>query len=199
MISFITKRFVLTLLASMCLALPVRADGPATQAAAKPDAPAEDQDFVISGMRVQELKGMSYLFVSSRSTLGQIGDNIRQAMEKIQPALKSGQVRPIGPALIIFHGVNGDPNNQFPLEVGFPVAPDTTAPDGLAVKKLDTFRCATVLYSGGMQDIKHAYEAVYNDLTSAGLEPTDEGREALLLFEGPDSVNNVAMIQVGVK
>jgi len=199
----IARSVVFALLASMCLAIAVRADGPATQPAPqptpKPDAQADDQDFVISGMRVQELKGMTYMFVSAQSTLGQIGDNIRQSMEKIQPALKSGQVRPIGPALIIFHGVNGDPNNQFPLEVGFPVAVDATAPDGLQVKKLDSFRCATVLYSGGMQDIKHAYEAVYNDLTNAGLEPTDEGREAVLLFEGPDSVNNVAMIQVGVK
>jgi predicted transcriptional regulator YdeE len=197
--SFTAKRFVLTLLASMCLALPARADGPATQPVAKPDAPADDQDFVISGMRVQELKGITYLFVASQSTLGQIGDNIGQSMGKIEPLIKSGQFKPIGPALIIFHGVNGDPNNQFPLEVGFPVAPDTAAPDGLAVEKLDTFRCATVLFSGSSQDIKHAYEAVYNDLTNAGLEPTDEGRQAVLYFEGPDSVNNVAMIQVGVK
>ena len=197
--SFTVKYFVLACVAAMCLVLPVRADGPATQPAAKPDEPAEDQDFVISGMRVQELKGMTYLFVSSQSTLGQITDNVRQSMEKLHPGLKSGQVKPVGPALIIFHGVNGDPSSPFPLEVGFPVASETAAPDGLAVKKLDSFRCATVLYSGGMQEIHHAYEAVYNDLTTAGLEPTDEGREAVLIFEGPDSVNNVMMIQVGVK
>ena len=197
--SSVTKHFLFILLASICLALPVRADGPATQPAAKPDAPADDQDFVISGMRVQELKGITYLFVSSQSTLGQIPDNVRQSMDKLQPGIKSGQIKPVGAPLIIFHGVNGDPNNQFPMEVGFPVAPDTAAPDGLEVKKLDSFRCATVLYSGSMQDIKHAYEAVYNDLTNAGLEPTDEGREAVLLYEGPDSVNNVAMIEVGVK
>jgi effector-binding domain-containing protein len=188
---------------SLSVLTPARADGPATQPAAppaaKPDAPADDQDFVISQMRVQELKGMTYLFVSSQTTLGQIGDEIRQSMDKIQPALKTGQVRPIGPALIIYHGVNGDPNTQFPLEVGFPVAPDTTAPDGFEVKKLETFRCASVLFSGSMQNIRHAYEAVYNDLQGAGLEPTEEGREAILFFEGPDSVNNVAMIEVGVK
>ena len=50
-----------------------------------------------------------------------------------------------------------------------------------------------------MQDIHRAYEAVFTDLFNAGLEPTDEGRQAVLMFEGPDSVNNVAMIEVGVK
>jgi predicted transcriptional regulator YdeE len=193
----------LAFLISLSLLMPARADGPATQPAAPPaakaDAPADDQDFVISQMRVQELKGMTFLFVSSQTTLGQIGDQIRQSMEKIEPAIKAGQVKPVGPSLIIYHGVNGDPNTQFPLEVGFPVAPDTTAPDGFEVKKLDTFRCATVLFSGSMQNIRHAYEAVYNDLQGAGLEPTEEGREAILLFEGPDSVNNVALIEVGVK
>jgi predicted transcriptional regulator YdeE len=172
---------------------------PATQPAAKPDAPDADQDYVISPMRVQELKGMTYLYISSKTSLAELGDHIRQSMEKIEPALKSGQVKPIGAALIIYHGVNQDPSSEFPLEVGFPVAADTKAADGFSIEKLDKFRCATVIYSGSMQQIHHAYEAVYNDLLGEGLEPTDEGRQAILMFEGPDSVNNVAMIEVGVR
>jgi effector-binding domain-containing protein len=193
------KWVVLALVVSISMSLPARADGPAAQPAAKADAPADDQDFVISPMRVQELKGMNYLFVSSSTTLAQLGDHIRQSMQKVEPALKGGQIRPVGPALIIFHGVNQDPNSEFPLEVGFPVAADTTPPDGFEIKKLDTFRCATVLYSGSAQQIKRAYKAVYDDLLNAGLQPTDEGREAVLMFEGPESVNNVAMIEIGVQ
>jgi len=150
-------------------------------------------------MRVQELKGMTYLFVSSKTNIAQLGDHIRQSTEKIQPALKAGAVKPIGPILIIFHGMNQNAGGEFPLEVGFPVADDITAPNGFEIKKLDKFRCATVLYSGSMQQIRRAFEAVYNDLLGAGLEPTDETRQAILLFEGQDSVNNVAMIQVGVR
>jgi effector-binding domain-containing protein len=172
----------------------------ATQPAGKPDAAVNpDDDFVISGMRVQELKGINYEFVGSTTSLHQLGDSIRQATGKIAPLIKSGDVRPQGPLLIIFHGVNGDPDQQFPFEVGFPVAEETKVVDGLQIKQLDKFRCATVIYSGPMSQIKKAYSAVYNDLLNEGLEPTDEGRQSVLMFEGDDSVNNVALIEVGVK
>jgi effector-binding domain-containing protein len=196
---------VIALLVSLTLTAVARADSPATQPAANGNqpaangnAPADEPDYVISAMRVQELKGMHYEFVSSKTSLQEIGDHVKQSMEKIGPAIKSGAVRPIGPALIIFHGVNQDPGSEFPLEVGFPIAEDAKAAEGYEVKDLDKFRCATVLFSGNMKDIRHAYEAVYSDLQNAGLEPTDEGRQAILMFEGEDSGNNVAMIEVGV-
>jgi len=193
------KWTAVALAASLAVPVLARADGPSTQPVPQGNAPADDQDFVISTMRVQELKGMTYLFVSSKTNIAQLGDHIRQSTEKIQPALKAGAVKPIGPILIIFHGMNQNAGGEFPLEVGFPVADDITAPNGFEIKKLDKFRCATVLYSGSMQQIRRAFEAVYNDLLGAGLEPTDETRQAILLFEGQDSVNNVAMIQVGVR
>jgi effector-binding domain-containing protein len=193
------KWIVPALFVSLCLSIPARADGPSTQPAPGADAAAGDQDFVISAMRVQELKGITYFFISSKTNIAQLGDHIRQSTAKIDLVLKSGQVRPVGPILIIFHRMMQEQGGEFPLEVGFPVADDTQAPDGFEIKKLDKFRCATVLYSGSMQEVRRAFEAVYNDLLGAGLEPTDETRQSILLFEGQDSVNNVAMIQVGVR
>jgi effector-binding domain-containing protein len=189
----------LAVLFSLCLSVLARADGPSTQPVPKADALADDQDSVVSGMRVQEMKGMTFFFISSKTNIAQLGDHIRQSTAKIDLVLKSGQVRPIGPILIIFHRMIQEQGGEFPLEVGFPVADDTQAPDGFEIKKLDKFRCATVLYSGSMQQVRRAFEAVYNDLLGAGLAPTDETRQAVLLFEGQDSVNNVAMIQVGVR
>jgi effector-binding domain-containing protein len=192
-----TKWLIVTLLVASAWA---RADGPATQPAAKPDAPAAgDQNFVLSPMRVQELKGMNYEYLSTKTTLGQISDQIRQTMAKIEPVVNMGQVRPIGPAVIIFHGMNQDPSAPFTVEVGFPVADGAKPADGFEIAKLDKFRCATILFSGSMQDVHNAYEKLYTDLFAAGLTPSDESREAILLFEGEDSVNNVSMIQVGVR
>jgi predicted transcriptional regulator YdeE len=192
------KVLTISLLALSSLSIWARADGPTTQTS-KPNPAADDQDYVISPMRVQEMKGINYLFVSSQTSLAQLGQEVHQSMEKLTPDIKRGEIKPVGAPLIIFHGVNQDPNSQFPLQVGFPVAEDAKAPDGLEIKKLDSFRCATVLFSGSLQQIHHAYEKVYNDLLSEGLQPTDEGRQAILLFEGEDSVNNVAMIQIGVQ
>jgi effector-binding domain-containing protein len=193
------KWTAVALAASLAVPVLARADGPSTQPVPQAGAPGDDQDFVISSMRVQEMKGITYFFISSKTNIAQLGDHIRQSTEKIDLALKSGQVRPVGPIMIIFHRMMQEQGGEFPLEVGFPVADDAQAPDGFEIKKLDKFRCATVLYSGSMQQVRRAFEAVYNDLLGAGLEPTDETRQSVLLFEGQDSVNNVVMIQVGVR
>jgi effector-binding domain-containing protein len=209
----VSRSIASSILAAIAISLvavaAAKADGPATQpttpqasappAAAPANAGGEDQDFVVSQMRVQEMKGIHFAFISSKCATAQLGDNIRQSMEKIGPMIKSGQLRPAGPALIIYHGMGLDPISDYPLEVGFPVARDTQAAGDIAVKDLDKFRCATVLYSGHSRHLRDAYMAVFHDLNDAGLEPTDESRQAILLFEGEDSVNNVSMIQIGVK
>jgi predicted transcriptional regulator YdeE len=181
------------------LSILVRADDPSTQPSAQTGGAADGPESVISTMRVQEMKGTTFLYVSSKTSLTQLGDHIRKCTAEVDPALKAGLFRPAGPILIIYHGVMQDPTGEYPLEVGFPVADDTKAPDGFEIKKLDKFRCATVLYSGAMQGIRSAFEAVYNDLLNAGLEPTDQSRQSILLYEGPDSINNVAIIEVGVR
>jgi hypothetical protein len=190
---------VLSTVFVFAISVSARADGPSTQPAGQTGGPVDGPDSVISSMRVQEMKGTPFLYVSSKTNLTQLGDEIRKCVAQIDPLVKAGAFRPAGPITIIYHGDLQDPSGDYALEVGFPVADDTKPPEGLQIKKLDSFRCATVLYSGALQGIRGAFEAVFNDLSNAGLEPTNESRQAILLYEGPDSINNVVMIEIGVR
>jgi effector-binding domain-containing protein len=90
-------------------------------------------------------------------------------------------------------------DKPFELQIGFPVA-DGAKPEGeIKVRTLEDYRCATVLYSGSMRDIAQAYQRIFTQLPEAGLEYAGNSREMHLYWEGPESPNNIVLIQVGVK
>jgi effector-binding domain-containing protein len=172
----------------------VAADAPATQPGA-----GLDDDYVMTKSRMQSMPAVTVLILSDQTTMGQIGDTIRALMAKFGDAEKAGKFRPRAAPIFIMHGMTPDPSKTFTLDVVFPVADDTKAFEDFQVKKLDTFKCAVVIYSGATKTLGQAFAAVYEDAMTAGLQPTGELREEQLKWEGANSPNNVTMIELGVQ
>ena len=176
---------------------------PAAAAADKPPAPRQtdpDQnDFVISPMRVQDMHPTNYIYTSFETTYAEMGEQIHQAMQGLAEGIKNGQVPVTGAPIFVYHGASMDPSKRFTLDVGFPVEEGAKEFGDFKLKKLDQFHCATVLYSGPVQQVSNAYQQLFADLMAAGHEPTDEIRESYLLWEDESSVNNVTLIEVGIK
>jgi effector-binding domain-containing protein len=175
---------------------------PAAQAPAAPPAarPAADQsDFVISPMRVQNMRPTSYIYASTETTLNDMAEFIHTTIEAMEQGMRNGSFHPDGPALFNYHGVTQDPTHKFTLEVGFPVAEGTKEFADFKVKPLEQYHCATVLYSGPIMSIGQGYQQLFADLIGAGLQPTGEVRDYYLMWEGMESVNNVTLIAVEVK
>ncbi len=156
-------------------------------------------DFVVSKMRVQTLKEHPYFYKSVKTTLATMGPTIQQTMDALVPALKARHVQISGPPTFVYKGAGMDHNAPFELEMGFQVEPGTEAFGDYKVKQLDALTSATVIYSGPIPSIGAAYQQVYPDLFATGLVPSGERRETYLMWEGPESVNNVVLIQIGVK
>lgn len=158
----------------------------------------DDNDFVISPMRVQDMRGTNYLYASVETTLAEMAEPIRTTMEAFEQAIRGGDVPVNGPPLFIYHGVTPDPTNKFTLEMGFPVREDAREVGEFKLKTLEPFHCATVIFSGPVTSTALAYQQAFTDLAGAGLQPTGEIRESYLLWEGMESVNNITLIQIGV-
>jgi effector-binding domain-containing protein len=171
-----------------------------TQPAAKPPEKrdVDENDFVISPLRVQDMRGITYLYGTMETTLAEMGEPIRTTMEAFEQGIRAGEVPVEGPPLFIYHGVTQDPTKKFTLEIGFPVRADAKEVGEFKLKTLEPFHCATVLYSGPITSVGRAYQQAFADLMGAGMQPTGEVREYYLLWEGMESVNNVTLIQVGV-
>ncbi len=107
--------------------------------------------------------------------------------------------------MLVYQG--GAPFHQdkpFKMEIGIIVTDDTKLPDGVGgddvkLRKTEPFKCATILYTGPVDQQGRAYQKLIPALTAAGHKSTGEEREMCLYWEGVDSSNNVFMMQIGIK
>lgn len=160
---------------------------------------ARADDFVVSEMRVQAFPAVTYLYTQHQTTLAEIGDVVRAAMEQMGEAIAEGKVPVAGPPLFIYTGATAEMDKPFDLQIGFPVHEGAAAEGDMKLRDLPAFRCATAVFSGSMAHIGQAYQQLFAQIGEAGLVPTGETREMHLYFESPESPNNVVLIQAGVK
>ena len=165
-----------------------RAEGP----------PATQPAFGVSEMRVQTIAGFTYLYDSSETTLARMADPVGRMLPALMRASAEGKVRPAGPIIMMYHDLK-DLSQPFTLDVGCSAQPDTKPVGTFKVRKVEPFRCATVLFTGPIKHIGEAYQKLVADLDGAHLTTTGTSREFYLYWEGPDSPNNVVQIQMGIQ
>jgi hypothetical protein len=156
-----------------------------------------DAGFVVSDMRVQTVGGFNFLYDTSQTSLAKIDDPVGRMVPALNKAIADGKFRPAGPLVLVYHDMSM--RQPFTLDIGFMVPPETAAFDQFKVRQEDSFKCATVLFSGPLTKISGAYAKVFAALGAAGLSPTAINREVYLYWEGRESPNNVIQIQIGIQ
>jgi DNA gyrase inhibitor GyrI len=149
----------------------------------------------VGDVRLQDLKAFTYAFVSTQTSLNKLQDAIAQLLPRIDAAVDSGALRPMGPVVFTYHGASQDPNKPFTLDIGIIVKDGNAKPDGIQLTKVQPPHCATVVYTGPAAQLGQAYGKLYGEIGRRGLQPTDVCREVYFYWEGPDSVNNVIQVQ----
>jgi effector-binding domain-containing protein len=154
-------------------------------------------EFTISPMRVQTMRGGPFFYLSTPTTMPELGQAIASTMPKLMAAQRAGNVTMAGPMVFIYTGEYE--NGPFLLEMGFPV-PEGTQPAGEAqVRRLSDFHCASVVYCGALRHMSQAYGELGVKMQQAGLQMGNEMREWYLYFEDDQSPNNVTLIQHGLR
>lgn len=182
---------VVTLLFTACLAV-------SAEEGSSGSAP---RDHVIGEMRVQTLAGFEFLYLSKEITHDQIpaaiGELVGKAMEAMKEANITASGLPTGAEVSIYRNAVkvGQP---FTLEAGFMVPPGTKAVGEAKVKTVAPWRCATVVYSGGIPHLFEAITKLGQEMERAGLKPDGEYREYYLYWEGFESPNNIMLIGFGI-
>lgn len=182
-------------LSMVCLGvLAVRAQQPATKPAG-----ASGADYLVTPMRVQQLAGADhFLYAEAETNFAEL----KQTIDKLMPLVTTppeSLAQPAGAYTFVYQGMAMGPDTKFNLRIGVPVKPGTAAPQGTRLGKLEPLRAATVVYCGSIQHIGEAFGKLYGELAAAGLQPTTECRETYVYWEGPESKNNVIILQAGVK
>jgi effector-binding domain-containing protein len=154
-------------------------------------------DVQLSEVAIRTLAPRTILYREVETSLSEMGQTVGPILEQLEALAKEKKVVFDGAAVFVYFGATGEPDKKFKLQVSFAVAEDTEPQGEFKVRKLEPFKCATVLYGGPMTSIPKAYEKVYGGLGNN--TPTGESREYYFNWEGVESDNNVELIAVGIK
>ncbi len=165
------------------------------------DKPAPSRPVISIGeMRIQTVPALTYLYVPAETSFAKMGEPVKAGFDKLFGAAAEAKLLLARPTMLVYQGnPHFHPEKDFKMEIGLIVADETEAPAGLEIRKTQPFKCATILYTGPVADQGQAYQKLIPALTAAGLTPTGEERELCLLWMGPDSVDNIFMMQIGIK
>ena len=173
---------------------------PAADEADKSTAP--KPGITLGEMRVQTIPALTYLYFPIETSFEKMGEPVVDGFNKVFSAAADSKLLIARPTMITYEGgphVNWSLTKTFKAQVGIVVADDTQPAGEAKVRKTEPFKCATILYTGTVNDQGKAYEKLIPAMKAAGLVPTGEEREMCLYWEGAESGNNVFFMQVGVK
>lgn len=154
----------------------------------------------VLGPRVEQtLAQGTYFHVSGSATLATLRARFTELMPRLCQAMTDGHVRPTGPLVVVYQGLDGQPGTSFALELGFLVEPGTSPAGAAQVRTLAPFHAVTMTFTGQVADLGQAYAQFYPALIQDGKIPTRESRQMILYWENPASVNNLFQIQAGIQ
>ena len=154
-------------------------------------------DVQLSEVAVRTLGAQTIIYREIETSMADLATAIGPVLEDLEKLVLAKKIVRTSDTIFIYQGATQDPQKKFKLQVSFSVHDDTQPQEGFKVRKLEPFKCVTVLFGGPIPSIAKAYEKLFGGL--GGNTPTGETREYYMHFEGVESPNNVQMVAVGVK
>jgi len=154
-------------------------------------------DVQLSEVAIRTLAPKTIIYREVETSLTEMGTAVGPILKQLTALVKEKKVVFDGSAIFVYQGASPDPTKKFKLQVSFAVAEDTKPQGEFKVRKLEPFKCATVLFGGPIASVPKAYEKVYGGLGTN--TPTGESREYYFDWDGVESPNNVELIAVGIK
>jgi DNA gyrase inhibitor GyrI len=158
----------------------------------------------IGEMRIQTIPTMSYLSMPAETTFAKMGEPVKTGFDRVFGAAYEAKLFIVRPTMLVYQDsphIKFDPQKPFKMEIGVIVSDDAkvAAADDVKIRKTEPFKCATILYTGTVQDQGKAWQKLIPAMMAAGLEPTGEERAMSLYWEGMESSSNVFMMMAGIK
>jgi hypothetical protein len=113
-------------------------------------------DIQLSEVAARTLGPQTILYEEVETSLSQIHDTVGPILERLEKLVKDKKVVYAGATIFLYQGATPDPTKKFKLQVSFAVIDGTEAQAGFKVRRLEPFKCATVLYGGPLSSISKA-------------------------------------------
>ncbi|MGL1933407.1 MAG: hypothetical protein OCD01_00230 [Fibrobacterales bacterium] len=131
-----------------------------------------------------------------KTLIAAIGTLPEQLMQDIQDA----GIAITGPALFEYIGCSEDIDKEFTLNICFPVASGTTYAGNYTLVTTEPFICLETEYKGTLADLgSKGWAPFMQGIMKDGTPLTDISREVYVKWDGPESSDNVVLLQMGIQ
>ena len=145
----------------------------------------------------QEKAPFTALCFTTRTTLATLSDWNHVPDELYTEADRLG-LQMTGPIQYIYTGVTGDVNNEFQLDIAFPIAASADSAGTFSYKTFAGFECAAYTYTGAWTDFPAVYDALFGQLYGSGRQNDGHIREVYAVVDFENPVNCVTEIQISL-
>lgn len=147
-------------------------------------------------MEIKNVKKTKLFSKEIRTSLKSIGQYVGALPEELLHQMNQKGLKAQGPQVWIYKGADGNPETEFDLTVGFPVADDVNTNE---IVPANDFKCAVISHKGDWSNLKNTYCKVISELTEQGMVMTGECREIYHQVDFENAENNLTEVQIGIK
>jgi len=147
-------------------------------------------------MEIKNVKQTKVFGRVVKTNLKNIYNQVKVVPEQVYFEMNKKGFQSEGPQVWIYYGADGNPETEFDLLVGYPVADELM---DNSITALGQFKCVTALHSGDWARFKESYDKLIDEVMNKGMQMTGECREVYHQVDFENVENNLTEIQVGIK
>ncbi|MGI6209886.1 MAG: GyrI-like domain-containing protein [Anaerolineae bacterium] len=151
-------------------------------------------EFTLSEPRVGTMQGFRHFYVPGRASMRDIAQVAGDLIDRVSAAYAGADTAVNGPVNLILSYSMPDESGEFDIAAGFSVAPGVEPAGEAQVEDVAGYRCASLVLSGRLVNLKEAHEALTKFVQEQGLQFGPAFREWYLYWEDDSSPNNVILI-----
>lgn len=141
----------------------------------------------------------SVLTASFKSSLKDLMQKVCTLPDDIMEEAQTLGLEITGNLMFIYNGVDGNPDKELIIDIALPVKQSMDYSGKHTIRQLPAFESFDAVYTGNMQDLGAlGYEPMMQAMSEQRINITDVCREIYNVWEGPESVNNEIVLQIGV-
>ncbi|MBX9783642.1 MAG: GyrI-like domain-containing protein [Chitinophagaceae bacterium] len=140
---------------------------------------------------------MTVMYSSHRTTIPQLEQFVAVVAKELYAEAAQQNLLVSGPQYWIYHGMDGNPQTEFTLEIAIPVQGKSNS-SKFKTKELAFFKSINYLHEGAWEKMPDSYGVILKHIDENKIPMSDECREVYLNVDFEHPENNRVEIQMGI-
>jgi effector-binding domain-containing protein len=148
-------------------------------------------------MEIKTHPPMQVLYSSHQTTIPQLKNFVAVIAKELYAEASANDVLVSGPQYWVYHGMDGNMETVFTLEIALPVQGKIKS-SKFKMKELPAFKSLSHLHEGAWEKMPESYGAMLQHIEQQKIPMSDECREVYYNVDFANGENNRVEIQLGI-